>query len=216
MHFADFDEKLVGSRIWTEPQFIEQRLADLTAHMANVIQKYYATSSIRSKTTIATPAKWRAVSHFGGGELSFNFTDNAARHLMSVMSSGARCGVYTLLSVDMKQRLPHGFNLSDLEQNAVKLIWKDNRFVCKDGEWEHLPLTLDAPPSQERFTQILQRVGERAKAGSRVEVPFEFIAPREGDWCRSRAPRRSTCLSAAPARRNARTCNSATARRNTC
>ena len=31
---------LVTSRIWTEPAHIEQRLADLTAHMENVIQKY--------------------------------------------------------------------------------------------------------------------------------------------------------------------------------
>ena len=40
MHLADYDEPLVGSRIWTEAAHIEQRLADLTAHMENVIQKY--------------------------------------------------------------------------------------------------------------------------------------------------------------------------------
>src|SRR5205823_3789357 len=40
MHLADYDEALVASRIWTEPHHIEQRLADLTAHMENVIQKY--------------------------------------------------------------------------------------------------------------------------------------------------------------------------------
>jgi len=183
MHLADFDEKLVGSRIWTEPQFIEQRLADLTAHMANVIQKYLRNEFDtiedynRHAGEVAEPYRILVVANF-----PFNFTDNAARHLMSVISSGARCGVYTLMSVDMKQRLPHGFNLADLEQNAVKLVWKDQRFVCKDGDWEHLPLVLDPPPSQERFTQLLQRVGERAKSGSRVEVPFEFIAPKDNEW----------------------------------
>src|SRR5207249_4276784 len=40
MHLADHDEQLVGSRIWTETGHIEKRLADLTAHMENVIQKY--------------------------------------------------------------------------------------------------------------------------------------------------------------------------------
>ena len=40
MHLADYDELLVTSRIWTEPAHIEQRLADLTEHMENVIQKY--------------------------------------------------------------------------------------------------------------------------------------------------------------------------------
>ena len=40
MHLADYHELLVTSRIWTETPHIEQRLADLSAHMENVIQKY--------------------------------------------------------------------------------------------------------------------------------------------------------------------------------
>ncbi|QLQ08213.1 MAG: hypothetical protein HZY76_20945 [Anaerolineae bacterium] len=40
MHLADYDDALVTARAWTEPQHIEQRLADLTEHMENVIQKY--------------------------------------------------------------------------------------------------------------------------------------------------------------------------------
>jgi len=183
MHLADYDEKLVNSRIWTEPALIEQQLADMTSHMANVIQKYlrneYDTIEDynRHAGEVAEPYRILVIANF-----PFNFTDNAARHLMSIMTSGARCGVYVLLSVDMKQRLPHGFNLSDLEANALKLIWKDQRFVCKDGEWDSCPLTLDPPPPAERFNQILNTVGSRAKEGSKVEVPFEFIAPKEGEW----------------------------------
>ena len=40
MHLADHDEKLITSQIWTEPTHIEQRLTDLTDHIASVIQKY--------------------------------------------------------------------------------------------------------------------------------------------------------------------------------
>ena len=40
MHLADFDERSVSSRIWTETSHINQRLTDLTAHMEDVIQKY--------------------------------------------------------------------------------------------------------------------------------------------------------------------------------
>ena len=40
MHLADFDERLVSSRIWTESAHINKRLTDLTEHMENVIQKY--------------------------------------------------------------------------------------------------------------------------------------------------------------------------------
>ena len=183
MHLADFDEKLVSNRIWIEQAHIEQQLADMTSHMSNVIQKYLRNEFDtiedynRHAGEVAEPYRILVVANF-----PFNFSDAAARHLTSIVTSGARCGVYVLISVDMKQRLPHGFNIADLEHNAVKLVWKDQRFVCKDAEWEHCPLTLDFPPSQERFTELLQRVGERAKEGSKVEVPFEFIAPRDGQW----------------------------------
>ncbi|MCA9079599.1 MAG: hypothetical protein KDA58_03525, partial [Planctomycetaceae bacterium] len=40
MHLTDFDELMVSSRIWTEPGQIENKLADLTEHMENVLQKY--------------------------------------------------------------------------------------------------------------------------------------------------------------------------------
>jgi hypothetical protein len=40
MHLADYDDSLVGGKAWTEPQYIEQRLMDLTEHMETIIQKY--------------------------------------------------------------------------------------------------------------------------------------------------------------------------------
>lgn len=183
MHLSDYDEKLVNSRIWTEPQFIEQQLSDMTSHMSNVIQKYLRNefNTIedynRHAGEVAEPYRILVIANF-----PFNFSDAAAKHLTSIVTSGARCGVYVLVSVDMKQRLPHGFNITDLETNAIKLVWKENRFILKDGDWEHCPLTLDAPPSDARFTELLQRVGERAKEGSKVEVPFDFIAPKDGQW----------------------------------
>ncbi|HKS17363.1 MAG TPA: hypothetical protein VJU16_08625, partial [Planctomycetota bacterium] len=40
MHLADFDESLVGGRIWTETSHIERKLSELTEHVEKVIQKY--------------------------------------------------------------------------------------------------------------------------------------------------------------------------------
>ena len=59
MHLADYDEQLVTSQIWTEPQHIEQRLADLTAHMENVIQKYLRNEfDTHRGLQRSRPAKW--------------------------------------------------------------------------------------------------------------------------------------------------------------
>ena len=40
MHLADHDDALVGGRIWTSAEHIDQRLTDLSEHMETVIQKY--------------------------------------------------------------------------------------------------------------------------------------------------------------------------------
>ena len=40
MHLADFDAALVTNQVWTDPRQIEERLADLAAHMETVTQKY--------------------------------------------------------------------------------------------------------------------------------------------------------------------------------
>ncbi|HEX3870294.1 MAG TPA: FtsK/SpoIIIE domain-containing protein [Pirellulales bacterium] len=183
MHLADYDEALVTHKIWTEPAQIEHRLADLTAHMANVIQKYlrneYETIEDYNHEAgeVAEPFRVLVVANF-----PFGFSDAALRYLMSIVSTGARCGVYALISIDMKLPLPHGFRLADLEQHAARMAWRDETFVWKHETLEKFPLTIEAPPSSERFSQIVHLMGEGAKHAKRVEVPFEFIAPPDDAW----------------------------------
>ncbi len=184
MHLADYDEQLVNNRIWTELPHIEQRLADLTAHMENVIQKYlrnqYETIEQYNAEAgeVAEPFRILVVANF-----PVNFTTDAARRLISIASSGARCGVYTLISVDTKQPMPQGIDLKDLEECCVVLKWEDGRCVWSDPDFGRYPLALDALPDADFCTRILQIVGAKAKEANRVEVPFEFIvAPREQWW----------------------------------
>jgi hypothetical protein len=183
MHLADYDEQLVASRIWTETPHIEQRLADLTLHMENVIQKYlrnqYGTIMDYNAQAgeVAEPFRVLVVANF-----PVNFSPDAIRRLLSIMQSGPRCGVLTLVSVDTKVPLPKGFDLADLEQNSVNFSWDGQRFRWKDADFAPYPLALDAPPDNEFTNSILARVGEAAVNAQRVEVPFEFIAPPPEEW----------------------------------
>ncbi|MCU0982242.1 MAG: AAA family ATPase, partial [Pirellulaceae bacterium] len=183
MHLADFDERLVSSRIWTETAHINKRLTDLTEHMENVIQKYLRNEfdSIqqynRHAGEVAEPFQILVVANFPA-----NFSEEAARRLVSIAVSGARCGVYTLISVDQKMKLPRNFELADLQVNALTLDWNGQRFVLPYEGLRELPLTLEQPPGDERVTSIVRCVGERAKDASRVEVPFGSVTPPESDW----------------------------------
>jgi hypothetical protein len=186
MHLADHDEALVASRIWTEHQHIEQRLADLTAHMENVIQKFLrnqfqtiAEYNVHAGE-VAEPFRFLVVANFPA-----NFSPEAARRLASIAASGARCGVHTLITVDTKQPLPIGFDLADLERYSVNFVWKESGFLWKDPDFAPFPFQLDASPDSDFATQLLQVVGQKAKEASRVEVPFDFIAPPPDQWwCR--------------------------------
>lgn len=180
MHLCDYDEQLMGARIWTEPAQIEQRLADITQHMENVIQKYlrHQFRTIEEYNAaageVAEPFRVLVVANFPA-----NFSAEAARRLVSIVSSGASCGVYSLITVDPKLPMPHGFNLSDLEQACLNLVWRNDRFGFTDEVLGKYELTLDAPPESEIIAKLVHTIGAQAKDASKVEVPFDFVAPKE-------------------------------------
>ena len=182
MHLADYDELLVTSRIWTEPQLIEQKLADITEQMEVVIQKYLrneyeSIGAYNADAEVPEPYRFVAVANFPA-----NFNETSARRLASIASSGARCGVYVILSIDPSQQMPSGFSLADVEQHCTVLTLKDGTYTWKDPEWSKWPLTVEQAPSDEVFTRIIQRVGKAAKSAKRVIVPFDRVAPAEDQW----------------------------------
>ncbi len=185
MHLADFDEHLIASRIWTDGRQIEEQLTRLTAHMETVLQKYlrneFATIHEYNAQAgeVAEPFQVLVVANF-----PTNFSESAARKLVSIATSGPRCGVYTLIMVDRKQKMPANFDLNDLAAGAVHLDWqpRDGRFRWRYPAFEHLPLALDRPPSAERFNDVVRAAGRAAKDSMKVEVPFEQVAPAENDY----------------------------------
>lgn len=189
MRLADFDEALVTSRAWTEPHHIEQRLADLTEHMENVIQKYLRNEYAgieefnANAGEVAEPYRVLVVHDFPA-----NFSESAARRLVSLVQNGPRCGVYAVIHADPTKPLPHGFDLADLERSATVISHQDGRFNWADT-WPNpeesfatCNLELDAPPLPDLFNRIVASVGQAAKDAARVEVPFNRIAPKPAEW----------------------------------
>jgi S-DNA-T family DNA segregation ATPase FtsK/SpoIIIE len=182
MHLADHDELLVTSRIWTEPQLIEQKLADITEQMEVVIQKYLrneyeSIGAYNADAEVPEPYRFVVVANFPA-----NFNETSARRLASIAASGPKCGVYVIVSIDPTQQMPSGFSRAELEQHATVLDLKNGGFTWADPEFSKWPLTVEQAPHDELFTQVVQRVGRAAKAAKRVVVPFDRVAPKEEDW----------------------------------
>ena len=178
MHLADYEDSLINSRIWTESQQIEQRLKDLNEHMEKVIQMYlrneYATITEYNKEAgnIAEKYHFVVVSDFPTG-----FSEQATKRLLSIASSGARCGVFTLIHWDRRKRLPQDFAPEDLRKHSVCLslgeVIKLNRREIVGAE-----VLLQPPPTGDEVIDFIHRIGKASKDSNRIEVPFEQVAPK--------------------------------------
>jgi DNA segregation ATPase FtsK/SpoIIIE, S-DNA-T family len=185
MHLADYDDALVGGgRIWTDADQIDQRLANLTEHMETVIQKYlrneFATIDDYNQQAgeLAEPYRYLVIA-----DLPTNFSDEALRRLSSIASTGARCGVYTLVMRDTRVSAAGGAHyIEDVEAHSVNLVREADRFVWRDPVFNRFPLTLDEPPTDEELSKILHQVGKGAREAKRVEVAFDLIAPKPSQF----------------------------------
>ncbi|MBN1845202.1 MAG: DUF87 domain-containing protein, partial [Sedimentisphaerales bacterium] len=184
MHAADYQETLVGRRIWTDAGQIQQRLVDLTEHMENVIQKYLRNEfeTIEQYNVqageLAEPYRFLVIADF-----PVNWNEESARRLSSIVNSGARCGVYTLIARDARQEAPAGIDMADIASRSVHLVFQEGGFVWQDAICRRFPLELDGPASEATLTDLMHKVGRAATDTSRVEVPFAIVAPpQEAYW----------------------------------
>ena len=178
MHLADYEESHINSRIWTQTGQLEEKLAELNEHMEKVIQMYlrneYATIAEYNAQagTIAEKYHFLVIADF-----PVNFSETAIRRLINIATSGARCGVFTLIHWDRRQALPQGFVPDELRKNSVCVVRAESGFRLAADQPEGTRLLLDVPPKPEFVTDFLHLVGESGKDSNRVEVPFEQVAP---------------------------------------
>jgi hypothetical protein len=178
MHLADYEESYINSRIWTQTNQIEEKLAELNEHMEKVIQMYLRneyetiTEYNAQAGSIAEKYHFLVIASF-----PVNFSDTAARRLRNIAASGARCGVYTLIHWDQRHALPPEFVPDELRKNSIGLVRAEKGFELSGWRKAGTRLVLDKAPSPEFATQFLNEVGQSSKDSNRVEVPFDQVAP---------------------------------------
>ncbi len=182
MHLADFEETLINRRIWTQRDHIEERLAELNEHIEKVIQMYlrneYETIADYNEQAGSVAEKYHFLII---ADFPANFSETAARRLQSIIQSGPRCGVYTLLHWDLRQPLPEGLVPGELRKNGVYL--KKERaewFFPRENVHPGSALVLDAPPEPPLAIDLVHRIGQASIDSNRVEVPFSQVAPPGG------------------------------------
>ena len=178
LHLADYEESQLLDRAWTEPRHIETQLARLTEHMETVIQKYLRNEfqSIdeynEQAGEIAEPYRFLVIA-----DLPNNFSENAAKRLASIITSGERCGVHVIIHRDTSLPLPAGIDEDTLHRIPLRVVEDGDHFCIDEDELRDLPLSLEQPPNEQVATAVVKKVGETADSTHRVEVPFSVISP---------------------------------------
>ncbi len=182
MQLGDYEESLINRRIWTQRDQIETRLGELCEHLEKVIQMYlrnqYATIADYNEQagTVAEKYHFVVVADFPAG-----FSETAAARLQSIATSGARCGVFTLLHWDKRVSMPEGAAAEELRANALTLRREGGRFVVASPVADEKSLVcLNAPPAPELAFALTQKIGKSSVDSNRVEVPFAQISPAPG------------------------------------
>lgn len=182
MHLADHEERLINGRIWTQSVQFEEKLAELNEHMEKVIQTYlrneYASIADYNEQAgkIAEAYHVLVVADFPA-----NFSDVAARRLLSVAAAGARCGVHTLIHWDRRLPLPQDFVPDELRKTCVRILCQGEHFLFAGPAFTGIELHLDQPPEATAATELIHQIGRASKDSYRVQVPFEHVAPAEAD-----------------------------------
>jgi len=180
MHLADYEEQIINSRIWTQSNQIEQRLASLNEHMEKVIQMYlrneYATIAEYNEEAgvIAEKYYFLVIADFPAG-----FSETSAKRLLSIAASGARCGVFMLIHWDRRQPLPQEFIPDELRKSCFGVNCKQGDFTLTGSLLPGVDLAMDPPPPPELAIDLINQIGKKSKDSSRVEVPFSHIAPSD-------------------------------------
>ncbi|MDB6073712.1 MAG: segregation ATPase, FtsK/SpoIIIE family, partial [Verrucomicrobiaceae bacterium] len=180
MHLADYEESLINRRIWTQRDQIEERLAELNEHIEKVIQMYlrneYQSITEYNEQAGSVAEKYHVLVV---ADFPANFSDVAAKRLMSIAASGANCGVYTLIHWDQRHPLPDGFVPEDLRKAGINIRHEPQGFIISPVQAEMgATLRFDPPPPPDLAVELVHKIGKSSIDSNRVEVPFAQIAPK--------------------------------------
>ena len=178
MHLADFDELLIQSRIWTDELQIRSQLRNITEHMEDVFQTYLR-SEFRTieeynaaAGEVAEPYHFVVIADFPAG-----LSEDAARHLSSILTSGPRCGVHTLTAWNPATGSPPGFDVEQLREHGTVFRVSDGRVLPASEQLSGIRFEAEAEPEPAAAVRLVRAVGEQSKDARRVEVSFRRIAP---------------------------------------
>jgi S-DNA-T family DNA segregation ATPase FtsK/SpoIIIE len=122
LDLAEYDADLIGGKVWSSTRDLDARLAELSAHIELVIQKYlrttYQTIDEFNDAAGEVAEAYRMLVLF---DFPTGLTAETAARLKSIVENGPRCGVFTLIAADASVQAPYGVDVAQLSASVRRL-----------------------------------------------------------------------------------------------
>lgn len=175
LDLAEYDADLLGGKVWTSPRDLDVRLAELSAHIELVIQKYLRTTYNTIDEfndvagEVAEPYRMLVLFDFPTG-----LTSEAAARLKSIAENGPRCGVFTVIAADSSAQPPYGVDPNLVAASMRRLNLRAGFAENVNGYQLEMAFEHDVLPERSEVARrIIDATGRASISRTETAVTFE-------------------------------------------
>jgi S-DNA-T family DNA segregation ATPase FtsK/SpoIIIE len=177
LDLAEYDADLIGGKVWTTPTDLDARLAELSAHIELVLQKYLRTTYRTidefndAAGEVAEPYRVLVLFDFPTG-----LSADSAMRLKTIVENGPRCGVFTLISAGSHVQAAYGIDPDQVASSMKRLGLQSHFAQNVDGYQLSLSFEHDVLPDRSDVARrVIDAVGRASNQRIESMVTFEKI-----------------------------------------
>lgn len=187
----DNTSEIINGKIWSAPNDIEEKLRVMTDHIANVTQRCLQ-GKYDSIYEYNQDAEQNAEAYQIIMLMDFptGLTDQSLKLLEQIVTSGPKCGVFTILyrnesqfkkaserSYPLVSNIEKSFQVFDYSDSCDEIVCFGDKIKERALKWKGLPL-----PNQGQLDDIIDTLKLGIKNAERIVVSFNKIIPPKEDW----------------------------------
>lgn len=188
----DNTSTIINGKIWSAPADIEEKLRVMTDHIANVTQRClqgkYETIYEYNKVAEQNAEAYQVLMLM---DFPTGLTDKSLKLLEQIVTSGPKCGVFTILfrsedqfkkmnerSHPLVSNIEKNFRVFDYSANGKEISYSGEKIKSHSLLWRSLPL-----PSGKQLDDIIETLKHGIKNAEKIVIGFNKIIPSDrDDW----------------------------------
>lgn len=187
----DNTSEIINGKIWSEPSDIEEKLRVMTDHIANITQRClqgkYETIYEYNKVAEQNAEAYQILMLM---DFPTGLTDKSLKLLEQIVTSGPKCGVFTVLyrsesqfkkmserSYPLVANIEKNFQVFDYSDNCEKIYYGGEKVKGQSLLWKGLSL-----PNSTQLDIIIDRLKNGIKNAERIVINFDKIIPDKLEW----------------------------------